>query len=368
MRDRIEALRPAPRVANILALAALLGCGDPRTAPASPLIDEQPSGGDSTSPEAGDAEIEALLDIREWPVPWPGTRPRDPYVGPDGTVWFVGQQGHYLGHLDPESGQMERFDVDDGTGPHTVIVDEDGYPWYAGNLAAHIGRLDPATGDITRYPTPEPVTDPHTMEWTSDGRIWFTAQRSPPAGYIGLFSPDNGEVQVIAVPGQNMRPYGLVVDANGRPWIAFMGTNAIGTVDPATMTLEIIETPDPASRIRRLGITSDGRVWWTDAAAGFLGVYDPGDGSMRQWLSPGGSGSSLYATAVDTQDRIWTVETGLDPNRFIGFDTETEQFISIDEVPSGGGSVRHMVFHAPTNSIWFGTDTHTIGRAVVPGP
>lgn len=27
------------------------------------------------------------------------------------------------------------------------------------------------------------------------------------------------------------RPYGIVVDSNARPWVAFMGTNAIGTVD-----------------------------------------------------------------------------------------------------------------------------------------
>src|SRR5690554_6043608 len=29
--------------------------------------------------------------IQEWEVPWKDTRPRDPYVAPDGQVWFVGQ-------------------------------------------------------------------------------------------------------------------------------------------------------------------------------------------------------------------------------------------------------------------------------------
>ena len=27
--------------------------------------------------------------IEEWEVPWEGSRPRDPYVAPDGGVWFV---------------------------------------------------------------------------------------------------------------------------------------------------------------------------------------------------------------------------------------------------------------------------------------
>jgi virginiamycin B lyase len=347
-----------------LAVVAALPIGGALGVGTAPAVAEAQTAAQAAT--ADDQPGKLALSFQEWPVPWPRTRPRDPAVAPDGTIWFVGQQGDYLGHLDPETGEMRRFALSEGAGPHTVIVDKQGYPWYAGNRDRHIGRLEPATGKITRYDMPEGVDDPHTMDWTSDGRIWFTAQRSPPAGYVGLFNPRTGEAQAIKVPGQAMRPYGLVVDANDRPWIAFMGKNAIGTVDPATMELEIIETPDSRSRIRRLGLTSDGRVWWVDAAAGFLGVYDPESRAMRQWQSPGGERSSLYATAVDARDRVWYVEAGLNPNRFIGFDTQTEEFVSINEVPSGGGSVRHMVYHRPTNTIWFGTDTHTIGRAVVP--
>ena len=132
------------------------------------------------------------------------------------------------------------------------------------------------------------------------------------------------------------------------------------------MELEIIETPTDASRIRRLNLTSDGRIWWTDAAAGYFGVYDPESRQMRQWQTPAGSEASLYATAVDEQDRLWYVETGVRPNRIIGFDTKAEHVISINEIPSGAGSVRNMVYHAPTRTIWFGTDAGTIGRARVP--
>lgn len=247
-----------------------------------------------------------------------------------------------------------------------MIVDEEGYPWYAGNRAAHIGRLDPATGEITRYEMPEGVNDPHTLVWDSEGDIWFTAQRSQPAGYIGHLDTGTGEVDVVEVPGEAMRPYGIVVDSRDRPWIAFMGTNAIGTVDPASMELTLHRTPDEESIIRRIGLTSDDRVWWVDARRGWMGVYDPVADEMEQWRSPGGENTGLYAMVVDDRDRIWYVETAPDPNRFIGFDPATEEFFSITEVPSGGGAVRHMVFDPETDAIWFGTDTHTIGRAVVP--
>ena len=31
------------------------------------------------------------VEINEWTVPWPDTRPRDPDVAPNGSVWLVGQ-------------------------------------------------------------------------------------------------------------------------------------------------------------------------------------------------------------------------------------------------------------------------------------
>lgn len=312
--------------------------------------------------EADKSSLPGLLEFTEWQVPWGNSRPRDPYVGPDGMVWFVGQISDYVGKLDPKTGNMQKFDIPDA-GPHTVIVDNNGTPWYAGNKDQHIGKMHPQTGKVSRIELPVGVNDPHTMAFTDDSYIWFTAQHS---GYIGRLNMANNQLETIKVPGKNMRPYGLILDSKGRPWIAFMGDNAIGTVDPETMKLQVIETPTEDSIIRRIGVTSDGRIWWTDAGMGHLGVYDPAEKSMRQWPTPGGEAAGLYAMTVDNQDRIWYVETGLQPNRFIGFDSQTEQFISIDEVPSGGISIRHMVFDEARNAIWFGTDANTIGKAVVP--
>jgi virginiamycin B lyase len=303
------------------------------------------------------------LAITEWEVPWPNTRPRDPAVAPDGRVWFVGQAGNYVASLDPSTGGFERVPLPEGARPHNVIVDPQGTPWYAGNGDRHIGRVDPATKELKRFDLPEGVDDPHTMVWSADGKIWFTAQH---AARIGRLDPASGEVRTVEVPGDGPRPYGIVLDAQGRPWVAMLGTNAIGSVDPATMKLTLHRTPTEDSRIRRIAATSDGRIWWVDAARGHIGVFDPASDRMQQWQSPGGSQSGPYAMAADDRDRLWYVETHVQPNRFIGFDPASEQFVSITEVPSGGGAVRHMVFHAGTKALWFGTDTNTIGRAVVP--
>lgn len=303
------------------------------------------------------------IEITEWLVPWEQSRPRDPFVrDPNGNlVWFVGQRSHYAAFLDIETGEFTRFDLEDGTGPHNLIVDPEGYVWYSGNRASHIGKLDPRSGEIAKFRTSS--RDPHTLVFDGHGDIWFTAQG---ANHVGKLTVATEEIVEIPVPTEGSRPYGIKIDSDNRPWIALFGTNKLATVDPSTMQLEEIELPDPETRPRRLEITSDDMVWWVDYTRGYLGRLDPATREITEWAMPGGPGSLPYGMAVDDEDRVWFVESGLRPNRFVGFDPETETFFSITEIESGGGTVRHMMFHEPTRSIWFGTDTNYIGRAQVP--
>lgn len=300
------------------------------------------------------------VEITEWPVPWERSRPRDPYVDPQGRVWFVGQTAHYAAYLDPTSGEFKRFELEAGTGPHNLIVGADGAVWYAGNKNAHIGKLDPRTGKITKYPMPDAAAkDPHTLVFDRNGDIWFTVQQG---GYVGKLTTASGKVQLVRV-GEDTRPYGIVVDAKNRAWFNEFGTNKIGTVDPTTMELKEYTLPHERARGRRIALTSDGMVWYVDYSRGFLGRLDPATGQIREWQAPGAGLSLPYAMAVDDRDRLWFVETGQRPNRLVGFDPKTQQFFSVTEIPSGGGAVRHMVYHRPTRAIWFGTDANTVGRA-----
>jgi virginiamycin B lyase len=304
------------------------------------------------------------IDVREWNVPWDETRSRDPYVAPNGAIWFAGQRMDYVGVLHPESGDFRRIDLPEGAAPHTVIVAPDGTPWYAGNRDRHIGKIDPETGEITRYDVPDDrIRDPHTMDFDSDGRIWFTAQGG---GHLGRFDPRTEEFEIIELSEGGQRPYGLVVDGDDRPWFVMMGAAKLGTVDPVTLEVREIDLPREDIRSRRLGLTSDGRVWYADWAAGHIGAYDPRTDEIREWAVPGIAGERAYALNTDTQDRVWFVETGETPNRLIGFDPATEEFFAQVAIPSGAGTVRHMNLNRETGELWFGTDLGTVGRAVLP--
>lgn len=303
------------------------------------------------------------VEIQEWKVPF-GGHPRDPYVAPNGNVWFVGQRGHYVAELDPKTGQFRKHDLEPGTGPHNLIVDDDGTIWYSGNLKTHIGTVDPKTGEISKIMMPDAAArDPHTLVFDESGDIWFTVQGG---NFVGKLDTDTRKVQLVPVPTPRARPYGIKLDSKGVVWFNLFGSDKIGRVDPATMQLTEIRLPREQARGRRLEITPDDRVWYVDYAQGFLGRYDPKSGQFKEWALPGGPGSRPYGTASDKDGRIWLVESGVQPNRFVGFDPKTEKFFSITEIPSGGGTVRHMFYHEPTNAVWFGTDAGTIGVARLP--
>jgi virginiamycin B lyase len=311
------------------------------------------------SAQAADAPA---LEITEWEVPWDNARPRDPYRGPDGKVWFVGQTGDYVATLEPEGGEFHRIELVDGAGPHTVIVNEAG-AWYAGNRVAHIGRIDLETEEIEIIPMPgDDARDPHTMAFTRDGNIWFTAQH---ANQIGFLDTSTGEVKVYDLATPRARPYGLKLDADDRPWAVLFGTNRLATVDPRSGKVEEIVLPREEARPRRIAITDDG-IWYVDFVEGYLGRYDPKTGAIDEWQTPGGPRAGLYAMGADARGRLWMVETGQEPNRFVGFDPETQRFTRPVEIGSGAGVVRHMSFDTEANAFWFGTDFNTIGRALVP--
>ena len=316
-------------------------------------------------PIAAQTAVQLEVEVDEYAVPWERSRPRDPFVAPDGRVWFVGQAGNYLAVFDPTTSGFERVEIDPGTHPHNQIVGDDGVVWYAGNRNGMIGRYDPVSGEIRRFPMPDStIRDPHTLAFDGKGRIFFTVQQ---AGQVGRLDIATGKVDLARV-GDGTRPYGIVVDGEGRPWFTQFGTNKLTSIDPESLALSDFQLPEGA-KPRRIAVDRDGRtIWYVDFARGFLGRLDPSTGEVREWLSPTGQGAYPYAMAADDFGRMWYVETGPRPNRLIAFDPATEQFVVNQDIGEArANTIRHMVFDPVTRSIWYGADLNVIGRIAVPG-
>jgi virginiamycin B lyase len=295
------------------------------------------------------------FELKEWPVER-GGRSRDPYVAPNGDVFFAGQQGNYVGRLTPQTGAVRYYELEESTNPHTVIVDDQGFVWYAGNRNGRIGKLDPNTGEAKIFMTGE-ATDPHTMHFDGKGNIWFSSQG---ASRIGRLEMATGKFELVNPLGETRaNPYGLDIDPQGRLFVSLFATNKIAMVEP-NMQFKIFSTPNETGRIRRNHVTPDGMVWYVDYARGFVGRLDPASGQTKEWASPGGAQSRPYAITADGQGRLWVSETG-EVKQLVGFDPRTEQFFA--KIPVSN-NIRHMMFHPTTNTMWFGTDANNIGRIV----
>lgn len=304
------------------------------------------------------------VEIEEWDIPF-GGHSRDPFAERKDSVWFVGQNGHYLARLDPTTGEIFRKQLDDEPGPHNLVVGSDGIVWYSGNLEGYIGRFDPQSEKFEKIAIPgSDAEDPHTLIFDEkEEHIWFTVQWG---NFIGRLTLATRKIDLISVITNGARPYGITIAPNGTPWVALLGTDKLASVNPQTLILTE-HGITPGARPRRIDVTPDGRLYYTDYRRGFLGRLNPSNNKVNEWALPAANDSAPYGMAVDKQGRVWVVETGPLTNTFVGFDPAKDAIISITPIPSGAGSVRHMHYHAPTDSIWFGTDKDTIGRAKVGG-
>ncbi len=314
-----------------------------------------------TSPASAEDELNPV-QIREWQVPYEDSRPRDPFAQSADSVWFVGQRGHYLARLDVKSGNFEKVDLPDDAGPHNLIVGSDGIVWYAGNLKGYIGRYDPESGEFLSIPMPDKAArDPHTLIFDEGERhIWFTVQGG---NFVGRLTVADQTITLIPVPTERARPYGIRIAPDGTIWVALFGTNKLAEIDAETLTLKEHVLTDKDSRPRRLEITDNGDIYYADYSRGYLGHYVPESGKLTEYALPNADASQPYGTALDDKGRVWLVETGITPNRLVGFDPAQKTFISSTVIPSGAGTVRHMYYLENDRSLWFGTDANTIGRA-----
>ena len=315
------------------------------------------------APAQGSRTTGSSSEPKTWQTPWDNTRPRDPYADQQGRVWFVGQVGNYVAHLDPKTGEFKKYTIDPGTNPHNLVVDKKGMVWFTGNANGRILKLDPTTEKITTYMMPDStIRDPHTMTFDRNGDAWFTAQQGD---VVGKLTPADGKIRLWRME-KGSRPYGIWLDSKDQPWFDLFGTNKIGTIDPKSGEFKAHVLPSDRSRPRRIAITSDDAVWYGDYTRGYLGRLNPKTGAVEEFALPSGAGSLPYAMTIDDRGRIWVAETGIQPNRLVAFDPSKKAFTETVVIAADKpNTIRHMTFDKATRQIWFGGDANMVGRVHV---
>jgi len=282
------------------------------------------------------------VGIQEYEVPTPKSRPHDPALAPDGSLWYTGQGANKLGRLDPKKGEFKEYPLKTpNSGPHGLVADQEGNIWFTAISGGYVGKLDPKTEEIAEYrPADGRKIDPHTPVFDHDGILWFTNEET---NYVGRLDPKTGKMTLAKLPTPHAVPYGIVILQNNMPFFCEFGTNKLASIDPSTMKIREYSLPAAGARPRRIALAPDGTVYYTDFARGYLGHFDPYGGSLlKEWSSPGGSQSEPYGIAITNDGEVWYSESGMRPNTLIRFDSKSESFAT-QPIPSGGGVVRNMV-------------------------
>jgi virginiamycin B lyase len=292
---------------------------------------------------AGSATVGTLkVQIKEYDVPTPKSRPHDPARAPDGSLWYTGQGANKVGRLDPKTGEFKEYPLKTpNSGAHGLVADKDGNIWFTAIAAGYVGKLNPKTGEIAEYqPSDGTKIDPHTPVFDHDGILWFTNEET---NYIGRLDPRSGKMTLTKLPTAHAVPYGIVILPNNAPFFCEFGVNKLASIDPDTMKVHEYALPSSDARPRRLALAPDGTIYYTDYGRGYLGHFDPARGVLlKEWRSPGGTGSEPYGIAVTSDGGVWYSESGVKPNTLVKFDPKSESF-SAEPIPSGGGVVRNMV-------------------------
>ncbi|MFX4228750.1 MAG: cytochrome C [Porticoccaceae bacterium] len=302
------------------------------------------------------------LEIREWRVPTLGQRPRDPFMDEQGNIWWAGMWASLIGRFNPETGDVQEWQLDPSARPHSILPGPDGNVWYTGNGNGTMGKLNPETGEITVYPMPDPAArDPHTGYFADDGMLWFTLQHS---NMVGRLDPQRGDVDLITMPTDSARPYGIKQDSSGMIWVAYNGANGLARISPDDMRVTEFKNSTPDTHIRRLAIDSNDLIWYVDSGRGYVGRLNPATGEFREWASPSGPTSHPYAMEI-VDDVIWYNESGMRPDALVRFDPQSETFQSW-VIPSGVGIIRHMRVTPDGDIAIHQSSTNTIGLAILP--
>jgi virginiamycin B lyase len=292
---------------------------------------------------AGSTTVGTLnVQIKEYDVPTPKSRPHDPARAPDGSLWYTGQGANKVGRLDPKTGEFKEYPLKTpNSGAHGLVPDKDGNIWFTAIAAGYVGKLNPETGDIAEYrPSNGTKIDPHTPVFDHDGILWFTNEET---NYIGRLDPQSGKMTLTKLPTAHAVPYGIVILQNNTPFFCEFGVNKLASIDPSTLKIREYALPSSDARPRRIALAPDGTIYYTDYARGYLGHFDPARGALlKEWLSPGGAQSEPYGIAITTAGDVWYSESGLKPNTLVRFDPKSESF-GTQPIPSGGGVVRNMV-------------------------
>jgi virginiamycin B lyase len=185
--------------------------------------------------------------------------------------------------------------------------------------------------DFREFPVPA-GTHPHDVAPVSDGRVWYTAQRS---GALGLLDVNTGRTRHIAL-GRGSAPHGVIVGSDGAPWITDGGLDAIVRVHPTSFEVSRFPLSRPGANLNTAAFDGDGVLWFT-GQSGVYGRVNPRSRRVDVFDAPRGAGP--YGIAATPDGTVWLASLA---GSYIARIDTSDGRLEVVDVPTSGGGARRV--------------------------
>ncbi len=181
---------------------------------------------------------------------------RDPHTlifDSQGDIWFTVQGGNYIGKLFVETGDIRLVESIPGaegrrgansSRPYGIVMDSQDRPWVALFNTNHLATVDPETFELETFELPENAL-PRRIAITSDDILWYGDWTR---GTLGRLDPETGAVTEFDLPGgEGSRPYAMLADDSDRLWVFETGPKPNNLVGFDPRTEQIFSQTQPES-------------------------------------------------------------------------------------------------------------------------
>ena len=262
----------------------------------------------------------------------------------DGNVWLA-YRACCIVKFDPRTGEQTAYEGHGGG--HGIAVDQtDGTVWYSGDVVRH---LDPNSGKVDHWVIDEPLLRSNTQIFDSKGNLWLSLL---PGGALGKWDRATDSIVYWEVPVLRSRPYGIIVDHKDKVWFSDYHNGGVSRFDPETEKFRHypLVADDAASSIRRPGVDSRGMIWagtWGNRAFDNATLYrvDPETGEVfrRKMDVPY---AASYNAEADGDDNIWVAND----NYLTRYDQRADTFTHYP-IPARSDSLKTTITR--DGGIWF---------------
>jgi len=179
--------------------------------------------------------------------------------------------------------------------PYGIDIAPDGTVWFTRLHSDEIGHIDPETGELNMYKTP--FLGPRRLRTDGEGNVWISVFAS---GRLAKFDPETEKFTLFDLPTLPLgsdTPYSLAVDkVRGHVWVNGTASDTMMRFDVKKNTWAVFPLPRMRSFTRDVVVAKDGSIFTSN-------------GSFPAWHIEDGQPTVIHITPADANKSLPLVKS-----------------------------------------------------------